>query len=188
MRQLLPFLFVLLAACYFDVKVTKKYELYFDDSTYKIFLNGLGDYQKENYLLADSLFTIVISHSSNKLSMTMPTEFNPYYYRGHNSLYLDKYEQAISDFEHVASDTTTNTDILLARTEAFRMLHQYDTCIVLCNRLLDLKHDSSIILSQRGLCYFQKGQKGKACEDLTNSKRLATGDVSFLDKFLEDCK
>ena len=120
--------------------------------------------------------------------MDMPIDFNPYYYRGHNSIELDKYEQAIKDFEHVASDTTTNTDILLARTEAFKMLGKYDTAIVLCNRLLDLKYDSSIVLSQRGICYYQKNDLKNACMDLTRSKRLSKDASTFLDKFLKDCK
>ena len=181
------FLIVFFTSCHFDLKVKKKYELYFDEQTYQLLQTGIAAYQKQNYKLADSLLTIVIDKSKDNLSISMPTDFNPYYYRGHNSIEFDKYEQAISDFGHVASDTTTNTDILLARTEAFKMLHQYDTTIVLCNRLLDLKYDSSIILSQRGICYFQKGQFDKACSDLKTSKRLAKVDVSFLHKFMKDC-
>jgi tetratricopeptide (TPR) repeat protein len=168
--------------------VTKNYELYFDEPTYQTFLKGFEAYNKKEHKLADSLFTIVISNSTDRLTVTMPVEFNPYYYRGHNSFDIGKYKQAISDFEHVASDTTTNTDILLARTEAFKMLQQYDTAIILCNRLLDLRFDSSVILSQRGICYYQKGEMDKACADLVISKKLATNDVSFLDKFMKDCQ
>jgi len=182
------FLLGFITACHFDSKVTKKYERYFDEPTYQLFQTGVDAYQKQNYQLADSLLTIVIDKSQNKLSVSMPINFNPYYYRGHNSIEFGKYEQAISDLGHVASDTTTNTDILLARTEAFKMLHQYDTTIALCNRLLALKYDSSIVLSQRGVCYYQKGQFDKACSDLTISKRLTKGDTNFLDKFMKDCK
>jgi len=181
-------MFLSLSACQLEVKETKPYELYFDEPTYQIFLKGFDAYNKKDYQLADSFFTVVINNSRNKLSMTMPIEFNPYYYRGHNGFGLDNYKQAISDFEHVASDTTTNTDILLARTEAFKMLQQYDTAIALCNRLLDLKFDSSVVLGQRGICNYHKGQMDKACTDLVLSKKLATGDVSFLDKFLKKCQ
>jgi tetratricopeptide (TPR) repeat protein len=148
--------FLFLSSCHFKVDVTERYMLYFDEATYKTYQQGLKSYQDGNYSLADSLLSIVILNSNDKLSMEMPLEFNPYYYRGSNSIELDKYGQAISDFEHVASDTTTNTGILLVRTEAFKMLGKYDTAIILCNRLLDLKYDSSIVLSQRGICFYQK--------------------------------
>lgn len=188
MRTVLTILILFLTACHFDVRVTKKYELYFDDKTYELFQRGITSYQNEDYKLADSLLTIVIDNSKNKLSISMPTEFNPYYYRGHNRIELNKFHQSLQDFDQVASDTTTNTDILLARTEIFRMLRQYDTAITICDRLLKLDTDSSVILGQRGLCYYQKGQLDKACADFALTKRLSTKDVSFLDKFMKDCK
>jgi tetratricopeptide (TPR) repeat protein len=76
----------------------------------------------------------------------------------------------------------------MARTEIFRMLQQYDTAVIICNRLLKLDIDSAVILSQRGLCYYQEGQIEKACADFTLTKKLATKDVSFLDKFMKNCK
>ena len=51
----------------------------------------------------------------------MPFEYNPYYYRGHNDIEIEKYEQAINDFAQVAGDTTANTSILSALTEACKM-------------------------------------------------------------------
>jgi tetratricopeptide (TPR) repeat protein len=189
MKAIIPiFVIVFITACHFDLKVKKKYELYFNETQYQQLQAGIDAYQKQDYKIADSLLTIVIDKSKDKFSISMPTELNPYYYRGHNSIEFKKYEQALSDFDHVTSDTTTNTDILLARTEAFKMLSQYDTTIALCNRLLNLNIDSSIILSQRGICYYQKGEFEKACSDLKTSKRLAKIDVSFLDKFMNDCK
>ena len=189
MRTLKIAIFILtLTSCHFNVKVTKTYELYFDESTYQTFNKAISAYQNQRSQLADSLFSVVIDKSKEKLSSTMPIEFNPYYYRGHNNIDLDKYDQAINDFEQVVSDTTTNTDILLARTEAFKMLKKYDTAIVLCDRLINLGFDSSIVLGQRGICYYQQGQKEKACSDLTLAKKLATSDVSYLDKFLTGCK
>jgi tetratricopeptide (TPR) repeat protein len=86
----------------------------------------------------------------------MPQESNPYYFRAANSIELDKYEQAISDLEQVAGDTTTNTHALIIRNEAFKMLKMYDTTIQLCNRLLSLKYDSTFALSQRGLPIIKK--------------------------------
>ena len=177
---------IILSSCNVNVEVENAYYKYFDESTLATFQQGMTAYQNAVYQLADSLFTIVISISKDKLDMNMPMETNPYYYRGHSRVEIEKYEQAISDFENCASDTTTNTDILLARTEAFKMLSQYDTAIVLCNRLLDLRYDSLIVLSQRGLCYYQKKDMQNACADLTKVKELSND--TFLDKFLKDCK
>lgn len=155
-----PLLYITLAlfltSCHLNVEVTKKYHQYFDDSTMNLFTKGINAYQREKYKEADSLLTKVIDKSKDKLSMTMPEELNPYFYRASNSIELDKYEQALSDLDHVASDTTTNTHVLIPRTEAFRMLKRYDTAISLCNRLLELQSDSLTILSQRGICITKK--------------------------------
>ena len=185
---ILIFIVLFSAACHFNAKVSKKYELYFDDQTYELFQKGINSYQNQDYKLADSLLTRVIANSKSKLTISMPTEFNPFYYRGHNNIELEKYQQSLNDFDQVASDTTTNTDILMTRTEAFKMLQQYDTAILLCDRLLKLDVDSAAILSQRGICYYQKGQTDKACADFILTKKLAVRDVSFLDKFMKDCK
>lgn len=182
------FLLILsLTACRVKVEVTKPYHTYFDDLTYQTLVKGTDAYLSGRYLLADTLLSNVISESKDKLSLGMPKKFNPYFYRGHNYIELDKYAEAIKDFEHVASDTTTDTDILIARTEAFKMLAQYDTAIALCNRLLLLRFDSATILSNRGVCYYQKGEIDKACSDLMKSKQLGA-DTSFLNKFLSNCE
>ena len=185
---LLIYFLITFTACHVDVKVKRNYELYFDGQTYQTFQKGLEAYQKNDYKNADSLLTLVINKSKDNLSIAMPIEFNPYYYRGHNSFELEKYEQSIKDFDHVVSDTTTNTDILIVKTEAFKMLQQYDTAISLCNRLLKLNIDSSIIFEQTGVCYFQKGIMENACADFMLSKKLAKGDTPQLDKFLKNCK
>ena len=179
---------LLFSSCHFNVDVTKRYQLYFDDVTYNTYQQGLKAYEDGNHQLADSLLSVVIENSKDKLTIDMPMEFNPYFYRGHNNIELDKYEDAIKDLELVAADTTTNTSVLLARTEAFKMLGKYDTAITLCNRLLELKYDSSVVLSQRGICFYQKKDLNNACADLTRSKQLRKDDSSFLDKFLKDCK
>jgi tetratricopeptide (TPR) repeat protein len=116
----------------------------------------------------------------------MPQTINPYFYRGSNDIELDKFHEAIADLEHVASDTTNNTHVLMVRSEAFKWLKQYDTAISICNRLLDLNVDSLAILSQRGICFYLNGQKDKACLDFKYCKKLGA-DTSFLNKFLKDC-
>jgi tetratricopeptide (TPR) repeat protein len=186
--KIILFLLIVLNSCHFNIDVTKRYQLYFDDSTYGKYQQGVNAYLDGDYLIADSLFSIVIENSNDKLTIDMPMEFNPYYYRGHNNIDLAKYQQAISDFEHVAEETTTNTSILVARTEAFRMLGKYDTAISLCNRLLQLGYDSSIVLSQRGICFYQKKDFKNACSDLTTAKMLLKDSTSYLDQFLKECK
>jgi tetratricopeptide (TPR) repeat protein len=76
---------------------------------------------EENYQYADSLFTLVIQNSESKLSKSMPIELNPYYYRGQNDIELGKYQKALEGFKKTAADSTVNVDILLSRTEAYRM-------------------------------------------------------------------
>jgi hypothetical protein len=45
-----------LNACNLSVKVTKQYQKYFDDETYKTFQHGINAHQQQQYLTADSLF------------------------------------------------------------------------------------------------------------------------------------
>ena len=177
-----------LISCHINVDVTKRYQLYFDDEIYGTYQKGLKAYEAGNYLLVDSLLSDVVARSNEKISKDMPIEFNPYYYLGYNSIELGKYEEAIKYFDFVTNDTTTNTDILLAQTETFRMLGNYDTAIDLCNRLLELKFDSSIVLSQRGICYYQKKDLKNACADLLLAKELKKGSFDGFDDFLKDCK
>jgi len=178
---------IFFASCHFDVEVTKKYEQYFDEASYNAVRKGIDAYEKADYKLADSLLSYTIEKSNDKLSSTMPFEYNPYYYRGQNDIEIEKYEQAIDDFAHVTTDTTTNTSILVALTEAYKMLDKYDAAINACNKLLRLKYDSTLILMQRGLCYYSKKQMDSACADLNASKSLG-GDTSYLNNFLKDCK
>lgn len=176
-----------LAGCQIKVEKTGANSAYYDEKNKAIFLEALDLYEKEEYISADSLFTIVINNPGNKLSDTMPIDLNPYYYRGHIGLELDKYERVISDLGHVASDTTANADILLVRAEAFRMMKQYDTAIVLSSRLLASGFDSGTVLSLRGVCYYRKGVIDKACSDLKMSRGLG-GDTAYLNRYLKDCK
>jgi tetratricopeptide (TPR) repeat protein len=187
LKALICFTALFFASCNSNVEVKKRYHEYFDDSTMKLFQTGIDAYQHEKYKEADSILTLVIYSSKDKLSIDMPEELNPYFYRASNSIELDKYDQAISDIDHVARDTTTNTGILILKSEAFKMLKKYDSSISICNRLLILKYDSAVILSQRGICYYQMGLMDKACADLTFSKKKGL-DTSFLNKFLSACK
>jgi|GEM_PF-3057734 len=178
------------SSCHYDFKTVKNYELYFDDSTTEVFKKGVAAVQKNEYQLADSLLTVVINNPNNKISRSMPRHFNPYFFRGMNSMDVGKYEQVIADLDHVVSDTTTDKAILMARSEAFKMLKQYDTCIAVCNKILALKYDSAIALSQRGVCYYMNKQMDKACADLNYCKKLRSDTVftSFINQFLKDCK
>lgn len=176
-----------MCGCNYKVEVTDHYEKYFTENTKMIFLEALDHYKNEDYIKADSLFTVVINNSKDKLNVSMPIDINPYYFRGHLGIELSKYERTISDLDKVVSDTTTNTDVLLVRSEAFKMLRQYDTAISICNKLLLLNVDSSIILSQRGVCYYHKKELARACNDLFYSKHHG-GDTTYLNNFLNDCK
>jgi len=185
--KILVFIILLaFSSCHFNIDIAKKGKLYFDDSTNKLIQKGSDAYLNGNYKLADSLLTIVIKNSSDKISITMPEEANPYFYRGTNNIELGRYSQALTDMEHVASDTTTNSHVLLVRCEALQMLKKYDSCIVICNRLISLKCDSVILIS-RGVCYFFKGQMDKACSDLMYCERRGL-DTAYLKPFIKDCK
>src|SRR4051794_6388456 len=91
MRTLLALIFIFSTSCHFDVEVTKKYEQYFDETSYNAVKNGIDAYENDNYKLADSLLSYAIEKSKDKLSVSMPVEFNPYYYRGQNDIELEKY-------------------------------------------------------------------------------------------------
>ncbi|MBA4196468.1 MAG: hypothetical protein C0459_02835 [Chitinophaga sp.] len=179
---------IFFVGCCTNVKVTKMYELYFDKETYDMFNAGVNAYQTQQFQKSDSILTLVINKSKDKFSASMPVEFNPYFYRASNNIELNKYQEALDDLKKVVSDTTTNTDILVVKTEAFKMLKQYDSAIIICNKLLTLKIDSSIVLSQRGICYYQKKELEKACADFTLCKKLSSKDYSFLNKFMKDCQ
>ena len=165
-----------------------EYSKYFDESTKEIYLKALDYYKNDNYNSADSLFGIVLLKTKMKLTPAMPIDMNPYYYRGHLAIELGKYERAITDFDHVASDTTTDTDILLARSEAFRMLKQYDTAISICSKLLTLNVDSAAILSQRGICYYSNKEVTLACKDFEEVIKLNPLDYNWLDEYLKNCR
>lgn len=186
-RCILIFL-VVLTSCQYNVEIEKAYQQYFDEATYQNFKKGIELYQTGQYQLADSLFTLVIKKSQEKITLSTPTYLNPFYYRAQNSIEIDKYRQAIDDFKRVVSDTTTNTDILLSQTEAYRMLHQYDSSIQICNHLLSLQVDSSIILEQRGLCFYQAGNIENACSDFSLSKKMAKENTPLIDSLLKKCK
>jgi outer membrane protein assembly factor BamD (BamD/ComL family) len=109
LKALICFTALFFASCNSNVEVKKRYHEYFDDSTMKLFQTGIDAYQHEKYKEADSILTLVIYSSKDKPSIDMPEELNPYFYRASNSIELDKYDQAISDIDHVARDTTTNT-------------------------------------------------------------------------------
>lgn len=177
-------------SCHFDVQVTKNYQLYFDDTTYQIMQKGVDASEKEEYVLADSLLTIVINNSNSKLSNNMPQEFNPYFYRGNNYLNIGKYNEAISDMKHVASDTTTNTSVLLVRMASFQMLEKYDTSIALTNIFLKevkSRKDSIVGLSERGISFFEKGDFNNACSDLNQAVKMGM-DTTDMEQYLTKCK
>jgi tetratricopeptide (TPR) repeat protein len=186
MKYISVCLFIYITACKFKVEVKEKYTEYYDLKTKGLFLKALDALKREETKHADSLFTIVIYNSKN-LSKTMPVHLNPYYFRGVTSFDLDKYERALDDFEHAADDTTTNTEILIMRSECLRMIKLYDSSISICNRLLKLKFDSSVVLSQRGLCYYNKGDTINACNDIKLSKLLAPGENAFSSEILKIC-
>lgn len=188
MKKCILIFLVVLSSCQFNVEVKKGYQQYFDEDTYQTFKKGIEVYQTGQYQLADSLFTLVIEKSQEKITLSTPIYLNPFYYRGQNSIEIDKYRQAIDDFKRVVSDTTTNIDILLSQTEAYKMLHQYDSSIQICNHLLSLKVDSSIILEQRGLCFYQSGNIESACSDFYLSKKMAKGNTPLIDSLLKKCK
>ena len=148
---------------------------------------GIEAYQRGNYTVADSLLTLVIDSSKGKLTLSMPESTNPNFYRGSNYIELNKYKEALLDMDHVSSDTTVNTHVLIVRSEAFKMLKQYDTAISICNRLLKLHVDSLAILTQRGICFYFNGQIDKACLDFNYCRKLGA-DTSFLNQFLKYCK
>jgi tetratricopeptide (TPR) repeat protein len=178
-------------SCQVRVSIKKPFGEYFDDSTFQVFKNGMDACSKAKYVLADSLLTIVISRSKNKLPITMPREANPYYYRGNNDIQIGKYEQALSDMDHVATDTTTQVEVILVRCEALKELKKYDACIALCNKLILLKYDSVASLSERGVCYYYKGELDKACGDLNYCKRNSNSNpefIAYLNQFLKNCK
>jgi tetratricopeptide (TPR) repeat protein len=172
-------------SCQFNVEL-KKNKQYFDDSTSQIIKKGSDAYLKGDYKLSDSLLTLAISNSKNINSRAVPEWANPYFYRGNNDIQLGKYDQALYDMDHVTSDTTTNTHVLIVICEAFRMLKKYDSCISICNRLISLKFDS-MILSERGVCYYHLGQIDKACSDLTYCKQKGL-DTAYLNPYMKDCK
>src|SRR5690242_3698697 len=119
MRRAIIFVLCIIMSCV-NIEVTKKYQLYFDDSTYHIFQKALNAYNDKKFPLSDSLLSIVIENSKDKLSLSMPIYFNPYYYRGHTDVELKKYDQALIDFDKVTTDTTTVTDIIVGRHLAFK--------------------------------------------------------------------
>lgn len=191
MNKLSTVLFlVILSSCQVKVSVKGPYAEYFDQSTFKILQNGMHAYSAKQYLLADSLLTVVISKCRNNLPITMPREANPYFYRGNNDIEIGKYEQALTDMDHVAADTTTEPEVILVRCEALKALKKYDACIELCNRLIILRYDSIASLSERGECYFYKGEFDKACADLLYCKKHSGANsefIAFLDRLLKNC-
>ncbi len=172
-------------SCHFNVEIERNKQ-YFDDSTNKIFRRGSDAYTNGKYKLSDSLLTIVINKSKNNISMAMPEWANPYFYRGTNDIELGKFSQALSDMDHVASDTTINTHVLIVRCEALRLLGKYDSSISICNRLISLTRDSSL-LSERGVCYYNLGQMDKACSDFTYCKQKGV-DTAYINPYLKSCK
>jgi tetratricopeptide (TPR) repeat protein len=161
---------------------------YFDKKTKKIFLEALNYYKRGDFKIADSLFTIVISNSHDKLTVDMPRLFNPYYFRGLLSYEHNMFYRALSDLEHVSINNTSDTTIFIIQATSFQMVAKYDTAIALYNKLLKLKVDSAIMLSERGSCYFKKGDLDKACQDLKLSKMLRIVSDTSLNHKLDSCK
>ena len=118
----------------------------------------------------------------------MPMDLNPYYFRGHLKIGFGQYEAALRDFDKVASDTTSDTDILLARSEAYRMLRKYDSSIAVCNKLLELGYEPSVVLTQRGINYLGKSMKSEACHDFSEAKKFAGANLSYIDSLLLKCE
>ncbi len=187
MRPLINILGILiLCSCKTKVDVEHTYEKYYNDATWEIYKQAGNNYTNGNYLAADSLYGIVISSSSHNLTSSMPNEMNPYYYKAAIAFELMRHDSAIYYFNKLNS-INVDSSILMMRAESYRMLNKLDSCLLLCNKSLDLGYDSSITLLIRGSCYFELGKFDKACKDLQYAK-LHGIESSELTKQLTKCK
>lgn len=109
-----------------------------------------------------------------------------YYYRGISNFNLNKYENALNDFNHIVETDPTISDAIAMRGAVKISLNDLNGALLDLNKAIELDNSDGYMYYYRGIAKNKLGDKTSACLDLKKAIGLGYDEASVTLK--EICK